>query len=323
MKTRLRLPVKFPQVPPLSSATFQLFIKNDQNHLYISLVSALAVVGRCRSAEVKGHGEGGREGTRVSFRRCWEFVDVQKTHANLGRVLRSVRTEPRAKLNGLAMRGLQTLIRLVGWSAEPAVFRQIATAHVPLRTGGIRRVTQTCCISSAAPGTRIPTPGWSGVPVRGKSSKQSKKVSKKKMGVSEEEDEDDEDSDPEASDEEEDLQDDPNLPRNYKDQERSVPSLRYDLVIRAGLDMPRNKIDDAFYQNRLRLNGQRLIKKSKTVSVGDTLDLLLEDNEQAGTVTVMRIIFKAVTGETDTAKYKVLLRRWKHLTLPRAEPGRS
>ncbi|XP_048829840.1 mitochondrial transcription rescue factor 1 [Brienomyrus brachyistius] len=159
---------------------------------------------------------------------------------------------------------------------------------------------------------------WPVAPVRYKGSRDSKKGSKNKKHTAAEEDED-EDTDLEASDEEE-PEDDLNLRRNYKDQERVVPSLRYDLIIRAGLDVPRHKIDDAFYQNRLRLNGQPLIKKSKTVSVGDTLDLVLEDNAETGVVTLMRVVFKAAAEATETAeKHKVVLRRWKHLMLPKTE----
>lgn len=78
---------------------------------------------------------------------------------------------------------------------------------------------------------------WPVAPARYKGSRDSKKGSKNKKHTAAEEDEDEE-PDLEASDEEE-PEDDPNLPRNYKDQERVVPSLRYDLIIRAGLDVPR------------------------------------------------------------------------------------
>ncbi|XP_018586231.1 mitochondrial transcription rescue factor 1 isoform X1 [Scleropages formosus] len=227
------------------------------------------------------------------------------------------------------MMRLWTSMRLVGRLAGPVPFQQMASAHIPPGTGATGRVMRTYLSwcprpFSAAPEASIPPPGCTRVPARGKSSREGKKGSKKKTRMSREEDEDDEDPDPEASDEEEEPHEDPDLPRNYKDQERAVASLRYDLVIRAALDIPRNKIDDAFYQNRLRLNGQPLIKKSKTVLVGDTLDLVLEENEEAGTVTIMRVVVKAMVGETqNTGKHKVLLRRWKHLTLPKVQHGKS
>ncbi|XP_066557664.1 mitochondrial transcription rescue factor 1 isoform X2 [Amia ocellicauda] len=152
--------------------------------------------------------------------------------------------------------------------------------------------------------------------VRFKGSKSSKMRGKKTQHDEEEE----VDDDPENSDHEEELQDDDGLPKDYKDLEKAVQSFRYDLVLKSGLDVARNKIEDAFYNNKLRLNGQKLIKKSKTVKVGDTLDLVVGEDKDTNTVTVMRVIFKKIAGETkDAEKYKVVLRRWKHLTLPKDE----
>lgn len=111
-----------------------------------------------------------------------------------------------------------------------------------------------------------------------------------------------------------------------------------------------SKIEDAFYNNKLRINGQKLIKKSKSVSdtrksstlkpkaippsrfsdrniiisvqvkVGDVLDLVLSENKETNTVTVMRVIPRRVFGESSaTEKHKVTIRRWKCLELPRDE----
>lgn len=52
--------------------------------------------------------------------------------------------------------------------------------------------------------------------------------------------------------------------------------------------------------------------------MGDTLDLLIEDDKAAETETVMRILLKKVLEEkTDSEKYRVVLRRWKKLKLPK------
>lgn len=54
------------------------------------------------------------------------------------------------------------------------------------------------------------------------------------------------------------------------------------------------------------------------VKVGDTLDLLIEENKEAETETVMRILLKKVFEEkTESEKYRVVLRRWKKLKLPK------
>ncbi|XP_023583386.1 mitochondrial transcription rescue factor 1 isoform X2 [Trichechus manatus latirostris] len=79
-----------------------------------------------------------------------------------------------------------------------------------------------------------------------------------------------------------------------------------------------SKVEDAFYKGELRLNGEKLWKKSRTVKVGDTLDLLIGEDKEAETDTVMRILLKKVFEEkTESEKYRVVLRRWKKLELPK------
>ncbi|XP_029983127.1 mitochondrial transcription rescue factor 1 isoform X2 [Sphaeramia orbicularis] len=148
--------------------------------------------------------------------------------------------------------------------------------------------------------------------------KSSKKKGRSTVGQQEEEDEDE--KDPEDSDYEDETDLDPNLPKDYKDMEKYVQSFRYDLIMRAGLDLARNKIEDAFYDSKLRLNGQKLIKKSKTVKVGDKLDLVLSENRETNTVTLMRVILRRVFAEaSSTEKHKVAIRRWKFLELSKDE----
>ena len=78
--------------------------------------------------------------------------------------------------------------------------------------------------------------GWSVHHLRFKSNK--KKSSAKAAQEEEEEDDDDEDKeDPEDSDYEDEV--DPNLPPGHKDMEKHVQSFRYDVIMKAGLDMAR------------------------------------------------------------------------------------
>ncbi|XP_063039585.1 mitochondrial transcription rescue factor 1 isoform X2 [Engraulis encrasicolus] len=166
--------------------------------------------------------------------------------------------------------------------------------------------------TQAFPAVRECTSGWSIHQARYKSSR---KNSQKKVQTQQEEEDTDDEED--ASDYEDELQDDPGLPKDYKDTEKNVQSFRYDLILKSGLDMARNKVEDAFYGNKLLLNGLKLIKKSKTVKVGDTLDLILSEDKELNSVNLRRVIFKKVVGETrDSEKYKVILRTWKNLQLP-------
>ncbi|XP_064505914.1 mitochondrial transcription rescue factor 1 [Pseudopipra pipra] len=143
----------------------------------------------------------------------------------------------------------------------------------------------------------------------------SNKSSRSRQTVQEEEEEEDEDE----SDLEDEFENDPNIVKDYKDLEKVVQSLRYDVIIKAGLDMARNKVEDAFYNNELRLNGEKLWKKSRTVKVGDTLDLIVGEDKETGTAVVMRVVLKKLWDKTESEKYKVILRRWKNLKVPKQD----
>lgn len=58
--------------------------------------------------------------------------------------------------------------------------------------------------------------------------------------------------------------------------------------------------------------------------MGDTLDLIMEEDKETDTVTLKRVILKKLVGETnDGEKHKVLLRSWKHLRLPKQDALRE
>ncbi|XP_006187493.2 mitochondrial transcription rescue factor 1 isoform X1 [Camelus ferus] len=155
--------------------------------------------------------------------------------------------------------------------------------------------------------------------IRLKSNVSSKKSTKKTLQkVEDEEESEDERDRSEMSEQEDETEDDPSVVKDYKDLDKVVQSFRYDVILKTGLDIGRNKVEDAFYKGELRLNGEKLWKKSRTVKVGDTLDLLIGEDKEAETETVMRILLKKVFEEkTGSEKYRVVLRRWKTLKLPK------
>lgn len=55
------------------------------------------------------------------------------------------------------------------------------------------------------------------------------------------------------------------------------------------------------------------------VKVGDTLDLLIGEDKETGTAVVMRVVLKKVSDKTESEKYKVILRRWKNLKVPKQD----
>ncbi len=66
--------------------------------------------------------------------------------------------------------------------------------------------------------------------------------SNKKKGAArtvQEEEEEEEEKDPEDSDYEDEVDVDPNLPKDYKDMEKYVQSFRYDVIMKAGQDIAR------------------------------------------------------------------------------------
>nr|XP_037846568.1 mitochondrial transcription rescue factor 1-like [Chlorocebus sabaeus] len=132
-------------------------------------------------------------------------------------------------------------------------------------------------------------------PVRLKSNKSSNKsTTKSPQKVEDEEDSDEESDHEEMSEQEEELEDDPTIVKSYQDLEKAVQSFQYDDILKTGLDTGRNQAEDAFYKGELRLNGEKLWKKNSMVKVGDTLDLLIGGDKEAGTETVMRILLKKV-----------------------------
>ncbi|XP_033225360.1 mitochondrial transcription rescue factor 1 [Belonocnema kinseyi] len=56
---------------------------------------------------------------------------------------------------------------------------------------------------------------------------------------------------------------------------KTVPSMRLDGIIKAGLGMARNKVDLAFYESKVRVNGKKILKKSTEVHEGDEIDILV------------------------------------------------
>uniref|UniRef100_A0A8C7D1M8 Mitochondrial transcription rescue factor 1 C-terminal domain-containing protein n=1 Tax=Oncorhynchus kisutch TaxID=8019 RepID=A0A8C7D1M8_ONCKI len=115
--------------------------------------------------------------------------------------------------------------------------------------------------------------------------------------------EEDDEKDPEHSDYEDEPEDD--YP-DYNDMEKYMQSFHYWLTDFFCLYFC--KVEDEFYGNKLRLNGQKLINKSK-LGIVDTLDLVLSEKE---TDTELG---KSKGGD----QYNVVLRPWKNLKLPKQD----
>ncbi|KAJ7341808.1 hypothetical protein JRQ81_007078 [Phrynocephalus forsythii] len=152
--------------------------------------------------------------------------------------------------------------------------------------------------------------------VRLKSDKKSHKHMKQTV---QEESEEEDEKEEEGNSSEEEFEDDSAAVKDYKDLEKAVTSFRFDMIMKAGLDIARHKVEDAFYNGALRLNGEKLWKKSRAVKVGDTLDLIIGEDKETETAVVMRIVLKKASEKNENDKYNVVLRRWKSLKVPKQD----
>ncbi|XP_033095318.1 uncharacterized protein LOC117099906 [Anneissia japonica] len=152
--------------------------------------------------------------------------------------------------------------------------------------------------------------------VRNYASRKKRQVNKQPDTYNESDEEDSDDS--EYFDTDDDNEDVDALPKGWKDLVQVVPSLRLDTVLSAGLGIARKKVEDAFLSNKLRVNNEKISKKSKMVKAGDVLDII-RDGEDKKDGTVMRVIvLKIATEKTSKDRIRVKLRRWKKLDLKNA-----
>jgi len=93
-----------------------------------------------------------------------------------------------------------------------------------------------------------------------------------------------------------------------------VTSLRADLLLKSGISIARNKIETAFYENRIRRNGKKLAKKSVSCSVGDEIDYIKNESPlNPDHVIISRIQVLSITAKENSIEVK--LRRFKSLTV--------
>lgn len=78
--------------------------------------------------------------------------------------------------------------------------------------------------------------------------------------------------------------------------------------------MARNKIEAAFYENKIRINGKKILKKSVSCNVGDEIDLIRGDSPtNPNHQIVARIEILSTTPKDDSIV--VTMKRFKTLTI--------
>ena len=98
----------------------------------------------------------------------------------------------------------------------------------------------------------------------------------------------------------------------------TVQSMRADLLLKSGIGIARNKIEAAFYENKIRINGKKILKKSVSCSVGDQIDLIRDEPvTNPNHRVVARIEILNTKPKEDSIV--VTMRRFKTLTVEKNE----
>jgi len=92
-------------------------------------------------------------------------------------------------------------------------------------------------------------------------------------------------------------------------------SLRLDTLLKAGLGISKSKVEVAFYESKIRVNGERILKKSKQMNIGDEVDIIKGYNALNPVfLDVSRVIIISAEN-SDTEKITVTLKRFKQLVV--------
>ncbi|XP_067675800.1 mitochondrial transcription rescue factor 1-like [Haliotis asinina] len=123
------------------------------------------------------------------------------------------------------------------------------------------------------------------------------------------------DSDSDSNDDDDDEEIDSEDEADYTDHGGSVMklhvrSLRTDSILSKGMNTGREKIDKMFLANRLRVNGNVLLKKSKQLAEGDCVDMILQNSEDETKVKRLKVL-KVLGEKTRTDKHVVKVQVWR------------
>lgn len=114
---------------------------------------------------------------------------------------------------------------------------------------------------------------------------------------------DDKKSKDEDSDEEEDEEE---APAGSKILTFSVTSLRLDTLSKTAFGITRNKIEEAFYASKFRINGDKVFKKSVEVDVGDEIDIVSHRSlDNPGFLIVNRVVILSTSVSSNSVRIKV------------------
>ncbi|XP_063633036.1 mitochondrial transcription rescue factor 1 [Cydia splendana] len=117
----------------------------------------------------------------------------------------------------------------------------------------------------------------------------------------------------ECDDEGDTFDDDPSLSRDSKVVKFNTTSLRADLILKTALGVARNKIEQLFYESKIRVNGKKIVKKSLSVKIGDEIDIIKAVSPKnphhlyISRIEVMNLAAKEETIVVTARRFKTLL----------------
>ncbi|CAK1579456.1 unnamed protein product [Parnassius mnemosyne] len=116
------------------------------------------------------------------------------------------------------------------------------------------------------------------------------------------------------SDDEQDVyEDDASLSRDSKVLKFNTTSLRTDVILKSALGVSRNKIEQVFYESKIRVNGKKIMKKSSPIKLGSEIDVIKSisphnpDHLYVSRVEVLNIVAKEENIAITVRRFKNLL----------------
>lgn len=98
----------------------------------------------------------------------------------------------------------------------------------------------------------------------------------------------------------------------------NLQSMRADLLLKSGVGIARNKIEAAFYEGRIRINGKKLMKKAQSCNIGDVIDYIKNDSPTNPNHSIIsRVEIMSATPKEDIIS--VTMKRFKSLTVEKKE----
>ncbi|XP_049871116.1 mitochondrial transcription rescue factor 1 [Pectinophora gossypiella] len=117
-----------------------------------------------------------------------------------------------------------------------------------------------------------------------------------------------------SDDEDENYNEDSSLSRDSKVVKFNTTSLRTDLILKTALGIARNKIEQQFYESKIRVNGNKVLKKSATVRLGDEIDVIkMVSPKNADHLYVSRVEILNIAAQEESIT--ITARRFKNLLI--------